>query len=122
MVAVANRRWRGMGTPVEGAHAGSSFPYRRVRCIGSGASSEVFEAIDPLGRVVALKVLRHGLAASRGAVHRFAQEARALALIEHPNVVAVLDTGICPDGRPYSAMPLLTGETLRERLQRARTL
>src|SRR5262245_42900584 len=48
---------------------------------------------------------------------RFAREAKALAALQHPNIVAVLDYGVS-DARPYLVMELLEGETLAQRLQR----
>lgn len=90
--------------------------YRLVRRIGAGSSSEVYEAIGRRGEARALKILRQERARSREAAARLVQEARALAALDHPHVVRVEDAGMTADGRPFLVMPLLLGETLRQRL------
>jgi eukaryotic-like serine/threonine-protein kinase len=75
------------------------------RKIGAGGLGTVYAARDPdLDRVVALKVLRRGDGIS---------EARAMARLQHPNVVAVHEVGV-DEGRVYLAMELVDGVTLRE--------
>jgi Tol biopolymer transport system component len=77
---------------------------------------EVYRARDPrLGRDVAIKVLPTGLSSDPGRLHRFEQEARAAAALNHPNILAVHDIGQ-HDGAPYIVSELLEGETLRTRL------
>ncbi len=77
---------------------------------------EVYRARDPrLGRDVAVKVLPSTFAADVERLHRFEQEARAAAALNHPNILAVHDVGQ-HDGSPYIVSELLVGETLRERL------
>ena len=77
---------------------------------------EVYRARDPrLGRDVAIKVLPPGLAADSERLRRFAQEARAAAALNHPNILAVYDIGQ-HDGSPYIVSELLEGDTLRGRL------
>jgi Tol biopolymer transport system component len=77
---------------------------------------EVYRAHDPrLGRDVALKVLPAGLSLDSDRLHRFEQEARAVAALSHPNILAVHDVGRDRD-QPYIVTELLEGETLRERL------
>jgi pimeloyl-ACP methyl ester carboxylesterase len=89
--------------------------YRIAAHLGDGGSSVVYRAVDAeLGREVALKLL-HDPGADRRA--RFAREARALAALGHPNIVAIHDVGE-HDGTPYLALELLAGETLRARLRR----
>jgi len=90
--------------------------YRLVRRIGAGSSSEVFEALGRRGEPRALKILRAAHAGAREATARLFQEARALAALDHPHVVRIDDAGVTADGRPFLVMPLLVGETLRERL------
>jgi serine/threonine-protein kinase len=92
-------------------------PYTFLRRLGAGGSAEVFEVRDASGRRFALKLLRQTLARSREAQVRFVREARALASVEHPNLAPVVDAGNA-NGRPYFVMPLLEGETLRERVRR----
>ena len=78
---------------------------------------EVYRARDPrLGRDVAVKVLPAAFSADPERLHRFEQEARAAAALNHPNILAVHDIGQ-HDGAPYIVSELLEGETLRERLK-----
>ena len=98
-------------------------PYEVIGPLGAGGMGEVYRARDArLGRDVAIKVLPTAFAADAGRVARFEREARAIAALSHPNVLAVFDTG-CFDGgtasppRLYLVTELLDGETLGERLQ-----
>jgi serine/threonine protein kinase len=91
--------------------------YRAVRRIGGGSSSEVWEARAPGGGRCAVKVLRAAFADTPDAVRRIALEGQALASLEHPCLVRVLDAGVTAAGRPFFVMPLLRGETLRDRLR-----
>jgi hypothetical protein len=92
--------------------------YRIRRELGRGGMGVVYEAEDEgLGRRVALKTLHPELAATRRARERFLREARALAAVEHPNVVPIYYVGE-EGGVPYAVMPLLHGETLQARLDR----
>ena len=93
-------------------------PYEIVELIGAGGMGEVYRARDPrLGRDVALKVLPESFARDAERMRRFEQEARAIAALNHPHVVAVFDTGT-HEGVPYLVSELLEGETLRDRLER----
>jgi eukaryotic-like serine/threonine-protein kinase len=67
-----------------------------------------------IGRKVAIKVLHTALAADKDIVARFFNEARAIHLIGHPNIVEILDFGHTPDNQPYFIMEFLTGEALSE--------
>ena len=89
-------------------------PYEVLAPLGRGGMGQVYKAVDTrLSREVALKVLRSdGDAAS---LLRFADEARAVSRLSHPNVVVVYDVGE-DGGSPYIVTELLEGETLRERL------
>jgi len=96
--------------------------YRIMSVVGSGGMGVVFRAEDTkLGRVVALKAMLPSGAASRRAKQRFLREARAIASIEHDNIVTVYHVGE-DQGVPYLVMPLLKGESLRDRLNRRQTL
>ncbi len=88
--------------------------------LGEGGMGTVFAARHKIiGRRVAIKVLKS--TAQSSAVRRFANEARAAAAIDHPNVVQVFDFGTLPDGRPYYVMELLGGKLL-SRVLRERAL
>lgn len=93
-------------------------PYVLAGRIGVGGMGEVYRAEDVrLGRDVAIKVLPGGFGEDRERQKRFEQEARILAALSHPNILAVYDVGT-QEGSPYLVMELLEGETLRERLAR----
>ena len=77
---------------------------------------DVFRAHDDrLGRDVAVKVLKAAAATDPDRLRRFEQEARAAAVLNHPNIVAVYDIGM-HEGTPYIVSELLEGQTLRQRL------
>src|SRR5262245_19250367 len=78
---------------------------------------EVYRARDArLGRDVAIKVLREGTAQNPDRLGRFEREARAVAALNHPNILALHDFGH-EAGIVYAVMELLEGETLRARLR-----
>jgi serine/threonine-protein kinase len=86
--------------------------YRLERSLGNGGMGEVFVATDTvLDRRVALKRLSTALTEDEAARARFLREARALARISSPNVVAVFDAG--DETEPYLVMELIEGTTLR---------
>src|SRR5262249_50122249 len=91
-------------------------PYEIVAPLGAGGMGEVYRAHDTrLGREVAIKVLPDSLARDSDRMRRFEQEARAVAALNHPNVLSVYDIGT-HDGVPYLVSELLEGGTLREQL------
>ncbi len=93
-------------------------PYEIVELIGVGGMGEVYRARDPrLGRYVAIKILPAGIADDAGRLHRFEQEARAVAALNHPHILTLFDIG-SHDGTPYVVTELLDGENLREVLAR----
>jgi serine/threonine protein kinase len=78
---------------------------------------EVYRARDQrLGRDVAVKVLTESFACDPERLRRFEQEARAVAALNHPNILALYDVG-SPDGRPYLVSELLEGQSLRQVLE-----
>ncbi len=78
---------------------------------------EVWRARDTrLGRDVAIKVLPAEFASDPERLRRFEQEARAVAALNHPNILALYDVGT-HDGAPFLVTELLEGESLRDRLQ-----
>ena len=93
-------------------------PYEIVEPIGAGGMGEVYRARDPrLGRNVAIKVLSDVARHNPDLPRRFEQEARAVAALSHPNVLAIFDVGVS-GGPPYLVTELLAGETLRALLAR----
>lgn len=86
--------------------------------IGRGGMGVVLEALHAeLGQAYALKVLGRQFVRDDAVVRRFIREARTVAQIGHPHIVAVHDLGVLEDGRPYLAMERVHGQTLRERLR-----
>ena len=93
-------------------------PYEILSFIGAGGMGEVYKARDSrLGREVALKLLPASFAADTERLRRFEQEARAVAALSHPNILAIHDIGQY-NGAPYLVSEFLEGESLREALQR----
>jgi len=93
-------------------------PYEVLSPIGAGGMGEVYRARDPrLAREVALKVLPPDHAADPERLRRFEQEARAVAALNHPHILAVFDVG-SEGGVSYVVFELLEGETLRRKLER----
>jgi TolB-like protein/Flp pilus assembly protein TadD len=91
-------------------------PYEVAALIGAGGMGEVYKARDTrLGRDVAIKVLPVEFASDPDRLRRFEQEARAVAALDHPNILALYDVGT-HEGSPYIVTQLLEGESLRERL------
>jgi Tol biopolymer transport system component len=92
-------------------------PYEIRAPLGAGGMGEVYRARDPrLERDVAIKVIPEHFVRDADSLTRFQTEARAIAALSHPNIVAVYDTGQEGD-RLYVVTELLEGETLRDRLR-----
>ncbi len=95
--------------------------YRVTRELGAGGMATVYLAHDlKHERDVAIKVLHPDLGAALGG-ERFLSEIRTTARLQHPHILPLLDSGEA-DGLLYYVMPLVTGETLRARLERERQL
>src|SRR5262245_36732720 len=89
--------------------------YQIVAPLGKGGMGEVYRAHDTrLGRDVAIKVLPAPFASDFDRLSRFEREARAVAALTHPNILAIHDYGT-DQGVTYAATELLEGQTLRER-------
>ena len=89
--------------------------------LGAGGMATVYVAHDLRhDRDVAIKVLSSDLGATLG-TERFLSEIRTTARLQHPHILALLDSGEA-DGQLYYVMPLVIGETLRERLDREKQL
>jgi hypothetical protein len=92
--------------------------YRLESKLGSGGMSTVFLARDEtLERWVAVKVMHREISDQPDQIERFRREARAVAQLSHPNVVAVIDAGE-DGGYPYIVLEYVEGETLKQRIDR----
>jgi len=88
--------------------------YRIVEKIGAGGMGVVYRAHDErLDRDVAVKVLHENFAQTRDRLDRFEREAKAVAHLDHPNILAIHDFRT-DEGVTYAVMELLEGESLRE--------
>ncbi len=91
--------------------------YEVLSFIGAGGMGEIYAARDPrLGRKVAIKLLPAAVSRDADRLRRFEQEARAVGMLNHPNILTIHDIGEY-DGAPYIVSELLEGETLRERMK-----
>ena len=91
-------------------------PYKIIALIGAGGMGEVYRARDSrLLRDVALKVLQESFTSDSDRLRRFEQEARAIAALNHPNIVSVYDVGIAENVH-YIVTELIEGDTLRRRI------
>jgi len=91
-------------------------PYEIIDTIGHGGMGEVYRARDTrLERQVAIKTLASHAASDPHFHERFDREARAVAALSHPNILAIHDIGV-HEGVPFVAVELLEGETLRSRI------
>ncbi len=97
--------------------AGTRFgSYEILAPLGAGGMGEVYRARDrKLDRDVAIKVLPQSVAAEPDRLVRFEREAKAVAALSHPNILAIYDFG-SHEGVAYAVTELLEGETLRARL------
>ncbi|HYP23058.1 MAG TPA: protein kinase, partial [Actinomycetota bacterium] len=88
--------------------------YRILRKLGSGGMANVYLAEDEdLGRRVAIKILNERYASDDSFTERFRREAKSAAGLSHPNIVSIYDRGEA-DGRPYIAMEVIEGRSLKE--------
>jgi tRNA A-37 threonylcarbamoyl transferase component Bud32 len=96
--------------------------YKLEAKLGSGGMSTVYLAKDStLDRDVAIKVMHREMSEQADQLERFRQEARAVAKLSHPNVVAVIDAGE-DGGHPYIVFEYVEGETLKQRISRVGAL
>ena len=96
-------------------------PYEIIAPLGAGGMGEVYRALDRrLDRTVAIKILPPQFADDPARRERFEREAKAVAALSHPNILAIHDVGsdALTPGSPviYAVTELLEGETLRKRL------
>jgi eukaryotic-like serine/threonine-protein kinase len=110
-----------LGCPPDGAlptdeGVGSQIgSYTLTKLVGEGGFGLVYEAeqIQPIRRIVALKVIKPGMD-TRQVRTRFSAERQTLALMEHPSIARVIDAGSTPSGRPYFAMELVNGRRITQ--------
>jgi tRNA A-37 threonylcarbamoyl transferase component Bud32 len=97
-------------------------PYRIIHQVGRGGMANVYKAYQPsVDRYVAIKVLPAQLAESKEFAKRFQQEARIIAMLEHPHILPVFDYGES-DGIPYFVMRYLEAGTLKDKMESGRPL
>jgi serine/threonine-protein kinase len=104
--------------------------YRLDAQIGAGGMSTVYRAFDTvLERQVAIKLMHREIAADEDQLERFRREARAVAQLNHPHIVGVIDAGEAPPpdeptgfgepvAMPYIVFEYVEGETLKDRIRR----
>jgi serine/threonine-protein kinase len=113
---MADEATRGLASSLIGAIL--SGRYRLEAKLGSGGMSTVYLASDEtLERRVAVKVMHREMSDQPDQLERFRREARAVAQLSHPNVVAVIDAGE-DGGHPYIVFEYVEGETLKQRIDR----
>jgi serine/threonine-protein kinase len=92
--------------------------YRLDAQIGTGGMSTVYRAFDTvLERQVAIKLMHREIASDSDQLERFRREARAVAQLNHPHIVTVIDAGE-DDSTPYIVFEYVEGETLKDRIRR----
>ncbi len=93
--------------------------FRILRLLGRGGMGTVYLAEHPvIGSRVAVKFLHENMAADPAVVTRFFDEARAVNLVGHENIVGIFDLNVLPPNRHYFVMELLEGDTLQALLRR----
>src|ERR687896_765026 len=96
--------------------------FRLEEKVGSGGMSSVYRAFDPtLERRVAIKMMHRDISSDPYQLERFRREARAVAQLNHPHVVTVIDAGE-DEGAPYIVFEYVEGETLAYAIEIGRAL
>ncbi len=92
--------------------------YELLELIGSGGMADVYRACDLISKkTVAVKVLKEQFLGNEEVVHRFKNESRAISLLDHPNIVKVLDVSVW-DKTQFLVMELIEGQDLRAFIQK----
>jgi serine/threonine protein kinase len=95
--------------------------YEVERKLGEGGMGAVYEGVHPvIGKLVAIMVIGNEISKDTRAIARFRREAKVVAGLSSSHIVDVFRFGELPDGRAYFVMEHLSGESLRDRLSRAR--
>ena len=104
--------------PPTPAYLATLFPkWEILRLLGRGGMGAVYHARQPdLDRNIAIKLLPIETSADEAFVQRFQREARTLAKLRHPNIVALHEFGTTPAGHPFFAMEYVDGTTLAEKI------
>jgi len=103
--------------PLQGAVL--SCKYRIESRIGKGAMSSVYKATqEPIGRVVALKVLNREFSQDPVNVKRFNREAKIVSALRHRNILSIHDVGNTESGQPFFVMEFLDGVSLETMLEK----
>lgn len=90
--------------------------------LGAGGMGEVYLAQDTqLERTIAVKILPADVTSDRQRMHRFVQEAKAAAALNHPNIAHIYEIGES-DGTSFIAMEFIDGETLRQLLKQGQLI
>ncbi len=106
----------------DGSRIGTATPlpwtlpgYDIVRELKRGGQGVVYQAVQQATKSkVAIKVLLDGIHASKSARRRFEREIEIVAQLKHPNIVAIFDSGVSPDGLPYYVMEYIRGVPLTD--------
>jgi serine/threonine protein kinase len=89
--------------------------YEILSLVAEGGMGFIYKARQlPLGRVVALKVLRKELAHDEASIKRFSREAKTISQLAHPDIITLFDYGIDPDGQMYLVVEWLDGADLAD--------
>ncbi|MBW4501606.1 MAG: serine/threonine protein kinase [Scytonema hyalinum WJT4-NPBG1] len=106
-----------------GHSIGDNQRYRLDKRLGVGGMGDVFLAMDTrLGQLVALKLLKDTLVASKEMRKRFEREVEVCAALQSDHIVKVTDCGVTKEGFPFYVMEYLRGQTLRQLLLREKRL
>jgi serine/threonine protein kinase len=110
-IAVVCYRVTNVQDPLQGTVL--SCKYKIESRLGAGAMSSVYKAVqEPIGRVVALKVLKREFSNDPVSVKRFNREARIVSGLRHRNILSIHDIGNTDDGQPFFVMEYLNGLSL----------
>ena len=97
--------------------------YQPLRKIGQGGMGAVYQCLDrALERQVAIKIMTDRYRSDPQGERRFMREARAQAIVNHPNVATVLNFGVSPEGRLFLVMEYLEGQDLRSMIRQEKIL